>query len=275
MRRINTAYTFVEMAIVVAIFSFLIGTTYLLLTKGKDSTDSLNVQAELASDARRAMDEMLKDLAESDSITVAKTAGAIPFFTDPLNNQQHQILVFASARGDSAVNAEDGIHPNNNYAHLDADYNPSWRSAVIYFAYVNADGIQQLCKYLDYGPNTTYYSQAGLFPFTVTGITATQISLLRANGSTLNISRDSGRVLANYVASEDSNNNGVLDANENDGNTLMPADNADNVLDRGADITATSKVVQIKLFLAKRETSLTQGRRLLTVTLTGSSQLRR
>lgn len=270
------AYTIVEMLIVLAILGILSGSAYLLLSKGKYTIDFLDTRATLTDNVRRAMQEIIRDLSESNAGTITKDAsGSIPYFTDPLNNKDHQVLIFASARGNPDNNAEDSGHDNNNYVHLGGDYKPSWRSAVIYCTYVTPEGIQQLRKYVDYGSLTAYYAGSpNRFPLSITSITTSSINLIRGDGTYLSIPRNSGIAKANYIASEDANNNGVLDANENDANDTMPADNKDNVLDRGADFVLTSGLLKIKLFLAKSETPLTQGTRFLTVTLDGTSKLR-
>jgi hypothetical protein len=90
----------------------------------------------------------------------------------------------------------------------------------------------------------------------------------------LTLARNAGRVIANYIVSEDSDNSGTLDANEDDGNANLPPDNADGVLDRGADFTLTGRMLKVKLLLAKSETALTQGVRFHTVTLDGLTEVR-
>jgi len=272
------AYTIAEMLVVLAILGILSGSAYLLLSSGKYTIDFLDTQATLTDNARRGMQEIIRDLSESSAATITKDiGGSIPYFTDPLNSERHQVLIFASARGNPNDGQEDIGYDNNDYVHLGADYKPSWRSAIIYCVYVTPEGIQQLRKYVDYGSLTAYYaSLPAIFPLSVSSITASSINLIRGDGTSLSISRDSGIVKANYIASEDANNNNALDANENDGNVTLPADNKDNILDRGADFTLTTNLLllKVKLFLRKPETSLTQGTRFLTVTLDGASKLR-
>lgn len=270
------AYTIIEILVVLAILSILSGSAYLLLSKGKHAIDFLDTRATLTANARTEIQEIIKDLSETNANTITKDInGLIPYFTDPLNNENHQVLIFASARGNPNNGPEDSGYDNNNYVHLGADYRPSWRSAVIYCTYVTSEGMQQLRRYVDYGSSTTYYASASnIFPLTVSGITSSSINLIRGDGTSLSISRNSGTTKANYIASEDANNNSVLDSNENDGNNVMPADNKDNILDRGADFVLTSGLLKVKLFLVKRETPLTQGNRFLTVTLDGTSKPR-
>jgi prepilin-type N-terminal cleavage/methylation domain-containing protein len=270
------AVTIAEILVVLAIISILSGSAYLLLSKGKYTIDFLDTRATLTANARTEMQEIIRDLSDSSANTITKDiSGSIPYFTDPLNNENHQVLVFASARGNPNEGPEDSGYDNNNYVHLGADYKPSWRSVIVYCTYVTSEGMQQLSKYVDYGSSTTYYASASnIFPFSVVSITASSINLIRGDGTSLNIPRDSGIPKANYIASEDMNNNGVLDSNENDSNNTMPADNKNNVLDRGADFNLTGGLLKIRLFLAKPETSLTRGTRFLTVTLDGASKLR-
>lgn len=277
------AHTLVEMMIVLVIFVILSGLVYLFYSKGRSTLEALDVQAQLTDNGKMAIEEITRDLTESaaGTITVDGT-GTIPFFTDPLDNQDHQILIFASARGNPAALAEDGVHVNpvtglstNDYVHLGSDYKPTWRSAIIYYPYVTNDGINQLRKYVDYGSSTGYYgSVPNIFPLTLVNVTAGSISLTRGDETTLVIQRNPGFVRANYISSEDDNNNGLLDAIENDGNNNMPADNANGVLERGADFTLSGNVLKIRLFLSKSETTLSQGRRNLSVTLDGSARPR-
>lgn len=276
------SYTLVELMVVVAIFTLILGSLYLLFEKGKSINQSLGAGADLLTSGRAAMHQLITDLNEAKRNTLTGGgSGEIPSFTDPLNSETHQILIFASARGDSAVASEDSVHSNNNYVHLDIDNRPSWRSAVIYCTYVTPNGLQQLRKYVDYGSSVTYYSQSGIFPFSLNSVTSTNINLTSQDGTkTLSISRSSGtssgtyRVIANYISTEDADNDGILDAVENDGNDNMPADNQDGVLDRGVDFSVNSGLLEIKLFLAKPETSLTINKRYLVITLSGSAVMR-
>lgn len=271
------AYTLVEMMIVLVIFVILSGLIYLFYSQARAAFEALDVQAQLTDNGKMAIEEITRDLTESaaGTITVDVLTSMIPFFTDPLDNQDHQILIFASARGNPGIASEDGQHANNNYVHLDSTYKPSWRSAIIYCPYVTSDGINQLRKYVDYGSSTGYYgSVPNIFPLTLVNVTAGSISLTRGDGTTLVIPRNSGSARANYISSEDDNNNGLLDAIENDGNNNMPADNANGVLERGADFTLSGNVLKIRLFLSKSETMLSQGRRNLSITLDASARPR-
>lgn len=265
----------IELLVAVAIFTVIIGTLYLLYGKGKGLDESLSAEADLLAVGRKALNQLIADLAETNRNTLTKDSlGHIPVFADPVNNEAHQILIFASSRGDSAVASEDGTHSSNNYAHIDASNRPTWRSAIIYYTFVAPDGTQQLLRYADYGTYASYYSQPSIFPLTLSGVTATYINLTRGDGSSLSIARNSGRVVSNYIATEDANKNNALDANENDGNTTMPADNQDNVLDRGCDFSVNGGLVSIKIFLARPQGLIMQGKRYLTVTLNDAAAMR-
>lgn len=267
----NNGYTLVEMMIVLVVLTVLGGMIYTVISQGKDVAESVEVRVQLTEAARTAMRELVRDLSETSSDAVTTVDGAIPSFADPINGETHQILVFASARGDPADAAEDGIHGNNDYVHLDGDYNLSWRSVIVYCTYVTPEGIQQLRKYVVYN---NVFAQAGMFPFSVVSVTATAITLQRGDGASLVIPRNSGSARANYIASEDSNNSGTLEGNEDDGNDNLPADNEDGILDTGADFTLSGSVVEIKLFLSKGELPTKGGTRTLTVTLSNSVFMR-
>lgn len=248
------AYTLVEILIVVAVLGILGGVAYNIVSKVRDAAETVDVRAQLISGARTAMAEMVRDLSESDNNTLTKDGtGAIPSFIDPINSETHQILVFASARGNPADASEDGSHANNDYVHLDADYKLSWRSAIVYCTYQTTEGIQQLRKYVDYGN----YSAAGMFPFSLVSITAGAITLSRGDGTALIIVRNSGSVRANYIATEDANRN-----------------NQDGVPDAGTDFSISGSRLSIKLFLAKLEYPTKGGNKFLTVTLTDSVVMR-
>lgn len=271
------AYTLIEMMIVLVISVILSGLIFLFYSKGRTAFEALDVQAQLTDNAKMAIEEITRDLTESSSGTITvDAAGVVPFFTDPIDNHNRQILIFASARGDPGVTpGEDGVHANNDYAHIDSDYKPTWRCAIIYCPYVTNDGITQIRKYVDYGSFIGYYdSSANIFPFSLASITVNSINLIRGDGTTLVLPRNSGFVRVNYLSAEDSNNNGALDANEDDGNDNMPPDNADGVLDGGADFTLSGNVLKIKLFLSKSETTFSQNIRYLSITLDGSAKPR-
>jgi len=265
----------IELLIAVAIFTVIVGALYFLYGKGKGLDESLSAEADLLAAGRKGLNQLILDMAETNRNTLTKDSlGYIPAFSDPANGETHQILIFASARGDTAVTAEDGTHSNNSYAHIDANNRPSWRSAVIYCTFVAPDGTQQLRRYADYGGFASYYSQTSIFPLAVSSITTTYINLTRGDGSVVSIARNSGRVVANYIATEDANNNNTLDANENDGNASMPADNQDNILDKGCDFSVNGGLVNIKFFLAKPQGLIMQGKRYLTITLGDAAAMR-
>ena len=281
------SFTLIEVLVTVAIFTMMVLAMYMLFGKGTSLNESLGVEADILANGRAAIQQLVIDLQESGSDTLTLVANQSPFFVDPLNGETHQILIFASARGDSAVvPGEDVGRANNNYAHLDATNRPSWRSAVIYCTFVipgpdgiipSADDIQQLRRYVDFGGlAVAFYDTPGLFPLAVTSITAAQINLTRGDGTALNIPRNAGRVVANYITSEDANNNGALDGNENDGNNSAPPDNGDGVLDRGVDfnLSAAGSLLGIKLFITKPQTSLTRNIRHLRITLSDSAVMR-
>jgi prepilin-type N-terminal cleavage/methylation domain-containing protein len=245
MKRIG--YTLTEIMIVLAVLAVLSGAVYFIVSSGRDAVESVDVRAQLSDGARVAMAEMVRDLSETNRDTVTVDgAGEVTSFVDPLNNETHQILIFASARGDPAAPAEDGQHASNDYVHLDSAYKANWRSVVVYCTYVTPEGIQQLRKYV-------YYNNSYNFPFTFVGVTANAINL-----AGLVIPRNSGSVRANYITSE----------------VAGPANNNDGVIDNGADFTISGSLMKIKFFLSKLELPTRGGSRMLTATLTDSVVMR-
>jgi len=244
----KAGYTLTEIIIVLAALTVLSAAIYSVVSQGRDAAESVDVRAQLTGSARTAMTEMARDLTETSSstVTIDPITSNPPVFPDPLNGENHQILIFASARGDPAAASEDGQHANNDYVHLDSDYKASWRSVVVYCTYITPEGIQQLRKYV-------YYNNSYNFPFTFVGVTANAINL-----AGLVIPRNSGSVRANYITSE----------------VTGPANNNDGVIDNGADFTISGSLMKIKFFLSKLELPTKGGTRRLMATLTDSAVMR-
>lgn len=251
----KSGYTLLEVMIVLVVLGVLSTAIYSMITQGRDAAESVDVRARLTDGARIAITEMTRDLAETSASSVTVDASkAVPYFIDPLNGETHQVLIFASARGDPAAPAEAGAHANNNYVHLDADYKPAWRSVIVYCTYVTPEGIQQLRKYVDYAD----YSAPGMFPFSFVSVTANAINLQKGNGAGLSIVRSAGVARANYVTSE----------------VTGLSDNNDGVIDNGTDLTISGTLMKIKIFLSERELPTKGGTRRLMVTLTDSVVMR-
>lgn len=267
-----TGFTLLELMVTLAIFLVLTGAIFAIFRGGRDSWITQDVQSELYQNGRRAMDVMIRELQESGRNTVTITQ-----FIDPINSETHEVIGFASGRGSDTIAGEDGNHANNNYTHWDASGNVSWRSAVIYCVYQTSDGIKQLRRYVDYGPSAAYYGTSGVFPLIFTSITATTINILRGDTSTFSIDRDTDptmTILANYIDTEDTNNNNTLDASENDGNSNTPIDNADSILNYGVNYTQNSGLLAVTLFLKKEMKQLAASGRFIIFTHKGSAQLR-
>lgn len=243
----KSGYTLLEILIVLVVLGVLSSAVYTIISQGRDAAESVSVQAQLTEGARTAMAEITRDLTETSSSTVTVDAtDAVPSFSDPLNGETHQILVFASARGNPADAAEDGSHPNNDYVHLDADYKPVWRSVVVYCTYVTPENIQQLRKYVDYN---NAYSASGIFPFSFIGVTANTINLRRGDGVGLAIARNAGSSRANYIAYKDA-------------------------ATTGADFTIGGSLMKINLYLSRLALPTKGGTRTSTITLTDSVVMR-
>lgn len=247
------AVTLIEILIVSVISVFIIITLMALLSSSRSTWIISGTQADLYINARKAMNEMFNELVEASSGNTETFT-----FLDPINGQYNQGIWFASARGSNANAGEDGSL-SNNYVHLDANNLVSWRSFVVYCQYAPSPDLAQLRRYEDFGPNITFYSGANLFPFTLLSFTSTTLNFIANDGSTvISIDRTGGRVLANYLKSEDSNNNNTLDANENDGTANEPVDNQDGVLNYGANFVKNVGSIDIALFLAKDIKSLNE-----------------
>ncbi|MFH1777907.1 MAG: hypothetical protein ABH952_10170 [Candidatus Omnitrophota bacterium] len=267
----NKGFSILELITAVSIFFFIVAAMLFMLTSGKNSWHTQDIQSALYQNARKAMDEMTMELSESSRNTITIYA-----FIDPLNGESSEAICFASGRGDPAIAAEDGIHSNNDYVHWDAGGDISWRSAVVYCTYQTADGIKQLRRYVDYGPATNYYSGTAIFPLTITSI-ATNINILSGDGSVVSLNRNPAAnmtILANYLGTEDVNNDSILNSNEDDGEASLPWDNADGILNTGANFIKASGLINIQLFFKREIRALATTGRFLINTLKGSVQLR-
>lgn len=241
--RSKKAVSLLEILIVSVISVFIIVALTALLSSSRSTWIISGAQADLYINARKAMNEMFNELVEASS-------GDTETFTfiDPINGQYTQGLWFACARGSNADAGEDGSL-TNNYVHLDANNAVTWRSLVVYCLYAPSPDIMQLRRYENFGTN---YSNANIFPFTLLSVSTTTLNFIANDGSTvISIDRTGGRVLANYLRSEDANNNNVLDANENDGTANDPVDNQDGILNYGVNFVKNIGNVDITLFLAK------------------------
>lgn len=243
--RSKRAVSLLEILIVSVISVFIIVTLMALLSSSRSTWIISGAQADLYVNARKAMNEMFNELVEASS-------GNTEVFTFlDTNGKYTQGMWFASARGSNAHAGEDGS-ASNNYLHLDANNAVSWRSLVVYCPYSPSTDLVQLRRYEDFGPNITFYSGANLFPFTLLSFTATTLNFIANDGATvISIDRTGGRVMANYLGSEDTNNNNALDANENDGTVSDPVDNQDGILNYGVNFTKNVGNVDIALFMAE------------------------
>jgi len=243
----KNGYTLIEVMIVLVVLGILSTAIYSMVTQGRDAAESVDVRARLTESARTAMEEITRDLAETSVSSVTVDASSeVPYFVDPLNGETHQVLIFASARGNPADAAEDGTHANNDYVHLDADYKPVWRSVIVYCTYVTPEGIQQLRKYVNYD---NAYSASGMFPFSFVSVTVNAINLQKGNGAGLVIARNAGAARANYIAYKDA-------------------------ATTGADFTISGSLMKINLYLSRLALPTKGGTRVSTITLTDSVVMR-
>ncbi|MFH2137558.1 MAG: hypothetical protein ABII88_03485 [Candidatus Omnitrophota bacterium] len=258
-----------ELLIVSVIFCFITAVLLTVLSVSKSAWYISDTRSDVYTNAKKAMSEMFMELLETSS-------GAVETFTfiDPIDGEYRECLWFASGRGSASAAGEDGS-ANNSYVHLDADNVVSWRALVVYAIYETPDGVQQLRRYVDHGSSTAYYSGGNIFPLTFLSATTTTLNFLEADGVTvISINRTGGRVLANYVETEDTNNNAVLDSNEDDGDISQPQDNADGVLNSGVNFTKNVGSVDITLFLRRETTALRGSGRVLTSTLRNTVKFR-
>ena len=272
--------TLVEMMVSIAIFGVLSAAIFTALNQGRQVSYGVDLQVFLQQEARKGLDEFLKDVRESGTSTLS----SIYPYTDPIDGKRHETIAFASARGDPAVAADstEGAcsgAANNSCFHT-ASGNPSWRSLVVYAFYQLGTGQKQLRRYVDYTGVT--YSNPAVFPFTFQSITATQITVRSATGTNIVLTRGPDApatgnprvVIAEAVEHEDQNGNGILDANENDGSQSSPDDNADGQLDYGARFTLNGRVVTCSLFLKKAQSQAFNANKFIVVSLEGSSEVR-
>lgn len=264
----NRGTTLIEIMIVSVITVFMLLTLIAVFSSSKGAWLISQVKSDLYVDARRAMDSIKKELMEGSSGWTESFT-----FLDPATGEYTQGVWMASSRGDTARPGEDGSS-NNNYMHLDVNNVINWRSVVVYCPYQTADGLKQLRRYVDFGPAITYYAQPNVFPLTFISATATYLNFQQADGTSLNIPRAGGGVLANYLGNEDANNNNSLDVQENDGSVNLPVDNEDGVLNLGFNALKSVGSINISLFFTKEVTALQQAGRILKMTLRNSVKFR-
>ncbi|MCK4994086.1 MAG: prepilin-type N-terminal cleavage/methylation domain-containing protein [Candidatus Omnitrophica bacterium] len=264
----NRGITLIEIMVVSLIGVFMLLTLTAVFASSKGAWAISQVKSDLYADARKAMDRMRKELMEGSS------GGTETFaFIDLATGEYTQGVWMASARGNLTQPGEDGSL-NNNYMHLDANNVISWRSVIVYCPYQTTDGLKQLRRYADFGPAITYYAQPNVFPLTFISATLTYLNFQQVDGTTLNIPRAQGEVLANYMGNEDANNNNSLDAIENDGDLNLPADNEDGVLNLGFNAIKSVGSMNIALFFTKKVSSMQQAGRILKMTLRNSVKFR-
>lgn len=264
----NKGITLIETMVVSLITVFMLLTLMAVFASSKGAWIISQVKSDLYAEARKAMDEIRKELMEGSSGWTERFT-----FLDPATGEYTQGVWMASSRGDFSIAGENG-GANNGYMHLDADNAVSWRSVVIYCPYTTVEGIKQLRRYVDYGANITYYSQPNIFPLTFISATATYLNFQQADGTSINIPRAGGRVLANYLGNEDANNNNALDAIENDGDSNLPVDNENGILNLGFNAVKNVGSIDITLFFAKEVVFLTAQGRFLQMTLHNSIKFR-
>lgn len=267
-------FTLVEIMISCTISVFVMIVFLTLLSATRSAWFTSQVQSDLYLNGRKAVQTIFREIVEASSGCTEKFT-----FTDPINGQWREGLWFASGRGDPGVAGEDGSL-TNDYVHLKADHYVGWRSVVVISPYVTPEGDFQLRRYVDYGPSTTYYSGTNIFPLTFSSVTPNYITFMQSDGTTVSFDRTGGTVLANYLASEDANNNATSsdlpDANEKDGMASLPPDNADNLLNYGINFIKVpgEGKVDIILFLSRQVRSMNQAGRFLVSTVRQTVKLR-
>lgn len=257
-----------EIMVVSLVAVFILLTLTVVFSSSKGAWLISQVKSDLYVDAREAIDSMRKGLMEGSSGWTESFT-----FLDPATGEYTQGVWMASSRGNIAQAGEDGSH-NNNYMHLDANNVISWRSVFVYCPYQTVEGLKQLRRYVDYGPAITHYAQPNVFPITFISATAAYLNFQQADGTSLNILRTGGEVLANYLGNEDTNNNNFLDASENDGDVNLPVDNEDGVLNLGFNAVKNVGSIDISLFFTKEVSALRQEGRILKMTLRNSVKFR-
>ncbi len=264
----NKGILLLEIMVVSLISVFMLLTLMAVFSSSKGAWLISQVKSDLYVDARKAMDEMRKELMEGSS---GWTEGFT--FIDPATGEYTQGIWMASSRGNYSQPGEDGS-PNNSYMHLDVNNVVSWRSVIVYCPFQTPDGLRQLRRYVNYGSTITHYAQPNVFPLTFISATSTYLNFQQADGTTVNISRALGEVLANYLGNEDTNNNNSLDVNENDGDTNLPVDNEDGVLNLGLNVIKNVGSINLSLFFTKEVSALRQKGRILKMTLRNNVKFR-
>jgi len=268
----HRGFTLVEIMISCTISIFIIIIFVTLLSSTRSSWFTSQVQSDLYLNGRKAVQAIYRELVEASSGSCAVFPDPLVApVIDPISGQFRRGLWFASGRGDPGVAGEDGSL-TNDYMHIDANYKATWRSVVVIFPYVTPEGQMQLRRYVDY--DDVDYSVPGVFPLTLLTLTPGNIIFQTFGGATITFDRTAGTVLANYLASEDANNNNVLDANENDAMASLPPDNADGRLNLGMNLTPGQGTFNITLFLSRQVNAMNQAGRFLVSTVRQTVKLR-
>jgi len=258
----------------VFLFAILITISYVSIEYGRRTARVGDIEMQLQQDARGAMQEMLKDFREADPLTMT-----IYDYTDPQNGERHQAIAIASARGNPGDTVEgtcwDSVS-NNACFHVDGTGNASWRSLIVYAPHETSDGRKELRRYADF---RTAYGTGNHFPFTFTNITSNQIVMSSAQSLNVSFDRDTlsgitARTVMENLATEDADNDALLDTEEDDGTVSLPADNEDGALNYGADFSLNGRVLTITLFLRKRDYPASTASRFIISTLSSSIELR-
>ncbi|OIO38906.1 MAG: hypothetical protein AUJ75_02100 [Candidatus Omnitrophica bacterium CG1_02_49_10] len=177
----NRGFTIPEVLISMVLVSFLTIVMFEILSRGREDFFQLEANTELYANARRGIEEVVRDIRETDESTVA-----LANFTDPIDGGVYQVLAFASARNAAG-----------NFI-VDLSSMPDWQSVEVlchYTDYADNGDIGQLRRYVVYNSSFT-------FPFKDITVSGSDISMVSENGIPVSISRDGGRVMANYIKDE-------------------------------------------------------------------------
>lgn len=181
----GAGFTLVETMIALVVFVVLFGAMFIIMIKSIDSFYIGDGHVYLGEEGSRAIEEMSRLLGESNVDVIS-----FPVESDPLTGGSFPMLMLPSARGDPEADPPaDSFHVSVGTSTF---AEPDWQSVVIYYPY-QTDGITQLRQYAIYDSD---FSKR--FPFSLSDITAGQISISNSAGEIRSVQRNSGRVIANY-----------------------------------------------------------------------------
>jgi len=161
------AFTCIEITISVAILAVVMGMFVAALESGSDAFITGCARGVLAARLDGALRALGADLREAGSSKITVDTTGLP--------EGQCVIVLPSARD------ADGAFQ------VSGSYQPCWQAVVLYCPYVTAKGVSQLRRYVYFDDSCEF-----VFPFTVDGITAAEVTLRDALDHLVVVNRETG-----------------------------------------------------------------------------------